>query len=279
VAVGLTGLALVLLVLPGRRRSWPVTAVLLVGAVVSAGVLGARGTTGLLDLAPPVAANEEALVVLVLNTQGGVRPLDLAELVTERRADVVALPETRLRDAERAAEHAADRGRAFRVLADDGIHGSATGATALLVAEGLGEYEVTAHQGGTFAGFTATGKGPPLTAVHPFPPLPGATATWRDEGAAAVTTCESVPGAVVAGDLNTTPDHPAGDLLDRCVLATVAGGSGGVGTWPASVPRALGAPIDQVLVDAETWRVERARVLEPPAGTDHRVVEVVLRAR
>nr|WP_237727975.1 endonuclease/exonuclease/phosphatase family protein [Cellulomonas sp. APG4] len=238
-----------------------------------------RGTVGLVGPDAPPVADATALVVLVLNTQDSARPDDVARLVVERRADVVVLPETRSRDAARVAAATSAAGWPLQVLADDGAGPSATGATALLLAEGLGHYEVTGRQGGTLAGFTATGKGPEVTAVHPFPPLPGATATWHEEGAVAVATCEATPGAIVAGDFNTTPDHPAFAGLSRCVLATVEGGAGGVGTWPARLPRALGAPIDHVLVDARTWRVERAAVLNPPAGTDHRAVEVVLRSR
>lgn len=279
VSVALVGLALLLVALPVRRATWPAAAVLLLGAATGAGVLLERGTTGLVDVGAPPAADPTALVVLVLNTQDAAAPVDVARLVVERGADVVVLPETRSRDAARVAASAGEAGLALQVLADDGAGPSATGATALLVADGLGHYEVTGRQGGTLAGFTATGKGPEITAVHPFPPLPGATATWHEEGAVAVATCEATPGAIVAGDLNTTPDHPAAQGLDHCLLASVEGGAGGVATWPARLPRALGAPIDHVLVDGRTWRVERAAVLEPPPGTDHRALEVVLRSR
>lgn len=279
VSLALVALAVLLVVLPGRRVTWPAAAVLLAGAAVGTGVLLERGTSGVLGTDAPAVAHPTALVVLVLNTQGSAPPDDVARLVVERQADVVVLPETRSRDAARVAAASAAAGLRFQVLADDGLGRSATGATALLVAEGLGRYEVTGRQGGTLAGFTATGRGPAISAVHPLPPLPGSTAAWHEEGAVAVATCESTPGAIVAGDFNTTPDHPAFTGLDRCVLATVEGDAGGVGTWPAALPRALGAPIDHVLVDAGAWRVVRAAVLEPPPGTDHRAVEVVLRSR
>lgn len=279
-ALGLLALAGVLVLLPWRRTLAVPAAVLVLGAVVSGTVLLGRGTAGLAgqDAAPASDLPADALVVLVLNTQAGVEPADLADLVVARGADVVVLPETWSSTATEVAALVADRGLDLQVLADDDLGISSTDATSLLVARHLGEYEVVASLDTAMAGFTAApvdGDGPPITAAHPFPPLPGAMGTWADEGAEVAAVCRPGTGAVVAGDLNATLDHPALRHLP-CVDAGVAGGAGGVGTWPASVPRVLGAPIDHVLVDGSAWRVLRAAVLEPPPGTDHRAVEAVL---
>lgn len=297
VAAGLIVTALVLVAVPRRRRLLPVTAVLLIGAGVELAVLADRGLGG--ELGAPEAPEE--LVVLTLNTQDALGPDVLGAFVAHHEPDVVVLPETLGSTARGTAEVAGARGLDLQVLSDDGPGPDttgATGATAMLVDRRLGTYRVVADHPGGLASFTATsdGSGPPLSAVHPYPPLPGSMSAWREESAAAVALCAEHRGGVVAGDLNATVDHPAFDhpALDLpvpdplaadsaapgdpggCVDAAVAAGEGAVGTWPVGVPAALGAAIDHVLVDGGAWRVLAVSVLEPPAGTDHRALLVRL---
>lgn len=277
-AVGLLVLALSLAALPWRRRLLPVIVVVALGASAHVGVLAARGTDGLWSgPGPRGSLPDDAIVVLALNTHGDVKAADVAALVVSRRADVVVLPETLQATAETVAALAAESGRDLQVLVESTGNG-ATGSTALLVDRRLGAYEVAEVLPGSLATFTAVpvdGAGPPITAAHPDPPVGRSSVLWHDLTVGATREC-ATPSAIVAGDLNATPDHPAFDDLGSCVDALVAAGAGGVGTWPTSLPRALGAPIDHVLVDGAAWRVVAAAVLDAPPGTDHRAVEAVV---
>lgn len=278
VAVGLAVVALVLAAVPWRRRLLPVTAVVGLALVVQLGVIVDRGVH-----APGADADADAgetLVVLTLNTQGHLAPDALAAFLVEHRPDVAVLPETLSTTAGDAAELAAAHGLDLQVLASDrGTTGgpAATGATAMLVHRRLGDYRVVSEHAGALASFTAAGPGdgPTVSAVHPYPPLPGVMADWRAEAAAAVALCDEV-GGIVAGDVNATLDHPAFDGPRRCVDAAEAVGAAGLGTWPVRLPSVLAAPIDHVLVDGDAWHVLGVSVLEPPAGTDHRAVLVRL---
>jgi len=278
VALALLVLAAILASLPWRRRLLPVTVVVGVAALAHVAVLTARGTSGLLtgsDVRGDLP--DDAVVVLALNTHGEVPAEDVASLVVARGADVVVLPETLRDTAERVAALAAEAGRDFQVLVETTGNG-VTGSTALLVDHRLGEYSVTEVLPGSLATFTAVpvdGSGPPITAAHPDPPVGRSLPRWSALATAATGQC-ATPSAIVAGDFNATLDHPAFDEMGECVDALAAAGAGGVGTWPASLPWALGAPIDHVLVDGADWQVVAAGVLEPPSGTDHRAVEAVL---
>lgn len=253
------------------RRLLAVVAVGAAAVAVGHGVvLADRGLVGWAGGRPAPAA-EDHLVVLVLNTQGAVSGEAVAALTAERGADVVALPETSAATAERAA---AALDRPYRVLAATGT-GGLNPSTAALVATDLGSYRVVSTS--LPSTFTAVGDGPALTVVHTRAPVDPDLVWWADSTRAAVEACSAHPGGLVAGDFNATTDHPAFGALGPCVDATSAAGVGGVGTWPTLVPRLLGAPIDHVLVDPEHWQVLRAAVLDPPTGTDHRAVEVVLR--
>ncbi|WP_199421940.1 endonuclease/exonuclease/phosphatase family protein [Actinotalea solisilvae] len=268
--------AVVLVALPWRRALAPVAGVLAIGAVAQLAVLADRGLDGtgaVLGDRP-----DDAVAVLVLNTQDHLGAEAIAAVLVEHRPDVVVLPETLGATARGAAELAAAHGLDLQVLADDRGGAAATGATALLTDRRLGTYRVVEDHPGALASFTATsdGLGPPVSAVHPYPPLPAGMAGWRDETAAAVALCAEHPGGVVAGDLNATLDHPAFDGAHACVDAALEAGVAGVGTWPVGVPRVLGAAIDHVLVDGDAWRVLGVSVLEPPAGTDHRGLLAVL---
>jgi len=282
VAVGLLTVAVVLVAGPWRRHLAIPAAVLVLAAGVQVAVLADRGLTGAEPAALTAAQRPEgSVVVLVANTQGGVSARDLAGLVAERGADVVALPETWPETAAEVVRLATADGRDLQALGRVAAGADVTGATALLVDRSLGEYRWAADLPTLRAGFTAvptTGGGPAITAVHTVAPVPGWMSAWRTEGPAVVAGCGASPGAIVAGDLNSSLDHPAFDALGAsgCVDAAQVAGAAGLGTWPATLPRVLGTPIDHVLADPEAWAVLRVAVLDPPAGTDHRVLEVVL---
>lgn len=236
------------------------------------GVLAVRGTAGFGAQDPPPAP-ADLTVVLAFNTQGQVTARQIADLVAARGPDVVALPETSQGTAERAAALLAAQGDDYQVLVEL-LSGGLNPSTALLVSRTLGAYEVTER--GPAATFVATGSGPTLTVVHTHAPVDPGLSGWSTSTAAAVASCPSHPGGIVAGDFNATVDHPAFGDLDGCVDAATIAGRAGVATWPSFTPRWFGAPIDHVLVDPRSWSVVRASVLHGPGGSDHRPLEVVL---
>jgi endonuclease/exonuclease/phosphatase (EEP) superfamily protein YafD len=121
---------------------------------------------------------------------------------------------------------------------------------------------------------------PVLVAAHPLAPISrGAMATWRAETELVADLCASTPGVIVAGDLNSTLDHPGLRDLGPCIDAARASGAGALGTWPASAPRFLAAPIDHVLVDGRAWRVVGFQVLSRTGGSDHRPILATLERR
>ncbi|MQA05671.1 MAG: hypothetical protein GEV07_24130 [Streptosporangiales bacterium] len=80
------------------------------------------------------------------------------------------------------------------------------------------------------------------------------------------------------GDVNATLDHEPLADLGGCVDAADAAGAGSAGTWPASAPAAIAAPIDHVFVPRASWLVlgTAARVVD---GSDHRALVARLRHR
>lgn len=251
-----------------------ITAALVLLLVVGAqlAVLVSRGTTGMAG--PDPAPMDGDLVVLALNTQGAIAPEELAAFVAGRGADVVSLPETDPGTARRTVDLLAGEGEEYELFLSTTGHPV---PTALLVSAALGGYRFTEH--GPGSSIVVDGPGPTIVAAHTWAPAGSELKRFRASTAWAVTACATTPGAIVVGDLNSTLDHPAFAGLDGCVDAGEQADVAGVGTWPTMLPRWLGAPIDHVLVDAGTWRVVRAAVLEPPAGTDHRAFEAVLEHR
>ncbi len=285
VGFGLLGALLLLAVLVAalRRRWWPrrtvLAVVLLVVAAGHAWVLYDRG----IEDAPLPEPREGAFTVLALNTfGGGASTQQVADVAQEVGADVLALPETSQTSAEAIAGALAERtGTTFQVFARTTGRWDANSA-ALLVSTELGDYEEAAAPQTWHASVRAEpvdGNGPTLLAVHPLSPHePGAAMDrWAEDLEAVAQVCRSEPGVVVAGDFNATLDHgPLRDIGD-CVDASVEGGVGGLGTWPANLSRLLGAPIDHVLLDAERFAVDAAAILEVGAS-DHRAVVAQLSA-
>lgn len=274
--VGVAVLALVV-----RPARWPLAAVagvIAAATVVSAGVVWSRGVwTDRVSTASAAAGDE--VTVLAFNTlYDGARPAAVASLVVEYGADVVVLPETSLATTESAAELAGGGFQVFHHQVDAGI----TSATGLLVASSLGTYgEPWPDPSGGLGSFTvrpADGSaGPPITAVHAWPPTGDSMARWRDDTVWAVRRCRGIEGAIVAGDFNATLDHPALRSLAPCVDAAASRNAAAVGTWPAGWPWWAGAPIDHVLADARAWEVVSFSVLDAVGGSDHRPVLAVLR--
>lgn len=298
---------------PGRRLPLVLAALLVAGAAGQGAVLAGRGLEG----GGPGTARADELVVLSFNTFGTVTADELAALVQEQDADVAVLAETSGRTAREAARLLTDAGRPTTALAEDAVGRRADGV-AVLLRDALGGYRSTtqglpATDLGTFAA-VATGAGsgtgsgtgagsgtgsgadagtgtgtearrvPPapgvVVAVHTrAPSARGSMPQWVAHVQGVADVCRSTPGAVVAGDLNATLDHPGLADLGPCVDAAAATGAAGLGTWPADVPRVLGAPIDHVLVDARVWRVTGFGVLPRTGTSDHRPVVAHLARR
>ncbi|SDT52748.1 endonuclease/exonuclease/phosphatase family protein [Jiangella sp. DSM 45060] len=274
VAVLVAALALAL-----RRARWPLAAVAGVVAaatVFSAGVLLSRGLSS--DSVPRATAPGEVRVLAFNTLYDGAGSRVVADLVTATGADIVVLPETSAATTRQAAELAGGGFQVFHHQVDAGI----TSATGLLVASSLGTYgEPQPDPSSGLGSYTvrpvAGSDGPPITAVHAWPPTGGAMARWHDDAVWAVRQCAGSERAIAAGDFNATLDHPALRALGPCADAAAARAAAGTGTWPAGWPRWAGAPIDHVLADARAWDVVSFSVLDAAGGSDHRPVLAVLR--
>lgn len=279
VAVGLGAL----LVAPERRRGAALVAsVAMLGALAQIGVLTVRSVPGdRATAAGETAAGETAagdeLVVLAFNTLDTVEPATLASLVIAQQADVVVLPETSAVTAARTAELLAHEGHPMQVLSHDAAPASVAG-TALLVSGDVGTYDQvdplpTALGSFVAAPRTGSPSAPTLVAAHPRAPITASSMPgWRTDGTVVADACRTTPGVVLAGDLNATLDHPQLRELSPCLDVARAVGAGARGTWPASAPSLLAAPIDHVLVDGRVWQPVSFAVLPATGGSDHRPV-------
>ncbi|GAA3819924.1 endonuclease/exonuclease/phosphatase family protein [Cellulomonas soli] len=274
VAVGLGAL----LVAPEHRPGAALVAsVAMLGALAQIGVLTVRSVPG--DRAPAAgeAAAGDELVVLAFNTLDTVEPATLASLVIAQQADVVVLPETSALTAARTAELLADEGHPMQVLTHDAAPASVAG-TALLVSLDVGTYDQvdplpTALGSFVAAPRTGSPSAPTLVAAHPRAPITASSMPgWRTDGTVVADACRTTPGVVLAGDLNATLDHPQLRELGPCLDVARAVGAGARGTWPASAPSLLAAPIDHVLVDGRVWQPVSFSVLPATGGSDHRPV-------
>jgi len=279
IGLALAAVAALLLALPGRRRRLALVALVALAALLQAAVLIDRGVaqTGL-----PARASASDVVVLAANTATRASAADLAHLVRVTDADLAVFPETTRAVADDVAALLASSGTPMQVLAVQ-VGASGTTSTALLVRASLGTYRidtVAATALATFVAVPVDGSGPTIVAVHPTPPSsPAGMAAWRSSTAWVTSTCRELDGAIVAGDFNSTLDHPAFAHLDPCLDAADAAGAAGLGSWPSSAPRLLAAPIDHVLADGRRWGVRSFAVLDAIAGSDHRPVAAVLRPR
>lgn len=255
---------------------------LLVFAAVTGGVLVERGT-GSTTFEAKVSGDVR---VLAWNTLGGAPGATaIAKLAVDSRADIVSLPETTRKTANAVAAKmkAAKRPVNVLVLAYDKTNSAES--TALLISTKLGTYRVVADdEGGTtkvlpsVVARPADGSGPVIVAAHPAAPVKALMGDWR-KGLEYLATLCSGESMIMAGDFNSTLDHQSGlgskpsTTLGSCRDAAKASANGAVGTWPASVPALLAAPIDHVMATPD-WSVSGFRVIttEDGAGSDHRPV-------
>lgn len=269
----------VLVLIAGRRRASPwslmVVAVLLVGGFVHVGVV-----VGPQNSADP-ARTAKDVVVVALNTQAGATaPDDVATLVADVEADVVALPETGAAAAEAVVRRLDGVGRTFQRFTFQAGEGEER-ATTLLVSSDLGRYreavEIPTLSLGAAAAEPVDGDGPRLVALHTSPPLPLVFGmdVWRRDVRSAAGACPRA-GDIVAGDFNATLDHEMMSLRDPCLDAAAGSGAEWAGTWPALLPSWLASPIDHVVVDARRWVPLGTDVIRA-GGSDHRALVTHLR--
>jgi len=275
--LGAVVMAVLLVALPATRRALlPLVIACVVGAAAQGAVLVWRSVP---HAAAP-AAGADDVVVLSFNTLDVVTPAELADLALAHHADVVVLPETSRRTAFKVAALMAQTGHPMQVHTAIGHAAFVTG-TALLVSARVGSYPSSDTLPTTFGSLRADPADPTaspvLVAAHPVSPgSRSVMSAWRSETALIARTCATTPGAIVAGDLNATLDHPGLRDLGPCVDAARAVGAAAHGTWPSSAPSLLAAPIDHVLVDGRAWRVVAFEVLPRTGGSDHRPILATL---
>lgn len=223
------------------------------------------------------------LTVLTWNTLGdSPSAAEVAQLILDTDADIVALPETTRQHAADIAEILGRNGHPMwaHTYARDEI--SKARSTSLLTSAELGTYtfrtdSTPTRQFPTIVARPDSGQGPTIIAVHAVAPIPKYLDSWRNDLRTLATLCTG--NVIMAGDFNATLDHFAslsaepGSDFGQCRSAAVATGNGSIGTWPTALTGFLGAPIDHVMA-TDGWRITGARVIEShdKSGSDHRPV-------
>ncbi len=259
-------LSLVMLV----RRGWRIAAALIAVLALFGGALIAPRQ---FSDARPAPAGARVLTIMVANVLGGgARAADVAQVIRDRKPDLVSLPEAQVDVREEIRAQLQDQQyKGFTAQPSR----APESATSVLVSSSLGDVAFASEAGTTFGNIVMTGGNlgaVRLIAYHGFPPLPDSVATWKTDLQAVRRWCAQDPPTVVAGDFNASLDHAdfrqALGGYCRSVGPTVGGGL--QGTWPADQPGVLRTQIDHVVVSRQfepgkftTYAIE---------GTDHRAV-------
>lgn len=259
-------LALLMLV----RRGWRIAAALI-------GVLGLVGVAltvpRQLSGARPAPEGARELTVMVANVLGGgASAADVAELIRERKPDLVSLPEAQVDVREEIRAQLQDQQyKGFTTQPSRAV----PSATSVLVSAALGDVTIAAEPGTTFGTVVVTGGNLGairLIAYHGYPPLPDAVTTWKKDLQKVRHWCAQDPPLVIAGDFNATVDHAdfRHALGGYCRSVGPSVGRGLLGTWPADQPAVLRTQIDHVVVSRQLQ--PRRFTTYPIRGTDHRAV-------
>lgn len=221
------------------------------------------------------------ITVLTYNTLGGQTAMKLvSELVVNNGVDVVILPETSVAHGHELVTMLAKNGLDFQQFDNHASeYDPEFRSTVLLVSRALGSYEESDLASSLAGGVSArpvTGEGPVFIGVHPIAPLPALIDQWRWETHSVYSLC-SEPNFIMAGDFNSTVDHQMAHGFS-CADGAYEAGSGAVGTWPASTPAILSAPIDRVLHDGKRYTGSDAAVVRV-GDSDHRGLLVRLSAK
>jgi endonuclease/exonuclease/phosphatase (EEP) superfamily protein YafD len=268
-----------LIVRPVRGFFGGTATLLLVFALVNAGVVFERGT-GSDKVHDPVTGT---INVLSWNTEGG-KPgaVAIADLAVTKHADVVSLPETTAATAKAVAAEMAKDKRPMNVLTLAYDQTDTAKSTSLLISTALGAYTMSTDQTTTeilptIVARPVKGDGPEIIAVHSVAPVKEYMSQWRHDLRYLKSLC-TTKNAILAGDFNSTLDHLSGlgtgsATLGTCRDAAFATANAGVGTWPTSVPPLAGTPIDHVMTTSD-WSVAGFQVIttQDDAGSDHRPI-------
>lgn len=282
----LLALILVLASRPARALLGASTVVLLVLTIAAAAIFLGRGISS--NGAEP-SGEAGAVRVVSWNTRGDEPGSPtIADLAIARTADVVVLPETTEEMGREVAALMAEAGMPMQVFATTTAEGYRATSTTVLVAEHLGEYEVTEEFGTTTTVATTivipvSGSGPRIVAAHAVSPTQTNMEKWREDLSWLADRCDG--NTIMAGDFNATLDHFSGlgvdgGQLGTCRDAALAANSASLGTWTSGKPPLFVPAIDHVLA-SEDWRVTGFDVVttDDRAGSDHRpiVAELVPR--
>lgn len=269
---------------PMRTFVLSIALVTALAAVANGFILGARGF-GSDDLPAPT---DTSVRVMTWNTAGAATdPATIAQMAVAMKADIVALPETTIETGEQVAVQMRDLGQrmwAHHVEFEE-PEGDSWDAqsTSLLISPELGDYSVIESSANGSSNTSQLpsavvmpldGDGPIVVAVHAVAPRPGYMEKWQEDLRWLADQCAE-NNVIMAGDFNATLDHMArwgvdGAALGTCYDGASASGNGAVGTWPTSLPRLAGVPIDHVMA-TEHWVATGSSVL--PVGSsrsDHR---------
>lgn len=289
---GLAGAGLVLLGLGVPALGQRARARAQAGAVVVAVMFALLGT-GLLFWpdGPPWAAGPSTATanagrevrVTVFNSLDTLTAADVQHLIAVANPDVLVLPE-----ASPARVRTAVVGTAFAQGVHEGddagfSRGRPAGVapTAIAMHSRMGSHRPAVPTPMTFGTVAlepaGTLEGPLIVGVHTAPPLPRLMDSWRAD----LSRLQEMDRAaaegpmIVAGDLNATLRH--GPLAARTHLADTARQCPGSaeGTWPASAPPWVRAPIDHVLVTDDVQVLSCGTV--QVGASDHLAYSVELR--
>lgn len=291
VLAGLLAIAVLSLLLlfarPLRGFAASILIVALLGSAAIAGIGALRGFgTGELP-----AKNEASVRVLTWNTAGeAVSAETIADAILTQEVDVVTLPETAESVGERIAVMLREQGRPMwvhHVQFGEVPNGPQAWETTILVSPELGDYSVIGSSADGSSNTSSVpsavvmpvnGTGPTIVAVHAVAPRVDAMERWQSDLSWIADQCPA-GDFILAGDFNATIDHMAslgvdGGDMGYCRDAASRTGTGATGTWPASFPALLGAPIDRIMA-SQNWEPTGSLVLDA-AGSDHRALVVQL---
>jgi endonuclease/exonuclease/phosphatase (EEP) superfamily protein YafD len=288
-AVGLLVVAVLAALLLFARPLRGFAASILIVSLIGAGSIGAIGAVRGYGAPSLPEKTDGAVRVLSWNTAGAaVSAETIAGVIADQQADVVALPETSEEVGEQIAIMMREAGRPMWVhhvnIRPDVPDGPQAWQTTILISVDLGEYSVidSSRDGSSNTGSVPSavampvdGTGPTIVAVHAVAPRQDAMAQWRSDLEWIADQCPEGE-FILAGDFNATLDHMGsfgvdGGTMGRCVDAAASTGNGMVGTWPAKLPRLVGAPIDHIMSSPQ-WKATGSVVLEDSGGSDHRAV-------
>ncbi|WP_433505301.1 endonuclease/exonuclease/phosphatase family protein [Pseudonocardia halophobica] len=274
VVVTVVALALALVTL-GMRRMWPFPLAMLAVVAVTASTMVPRMS------ADPVPTGGTPVKVLSFNVYTGDADVRaLVDLIHRERPDLIALPEAGERYRQKLAPLIEDLG--YRTDASVDRRSQDVNGVVAAVSPRFGDvtfdigkitedspFPYVQVSGGEMGDLT-------FVAFHSVAPTAGSVAQWRQDLAGVSRWCSAGSPAIVAGDFNATLDHSVlrGATAD-CGDAAAQRGAALTATWPAMLPRWLGAEIDHVFANQGATS-ESFEVLDLP-GSDHRAILTTLR--